>query len=508
MSGIDSSAAPWERVPERLWALSEDLMGVADMEGRLLAVNRAWSDVLGWSQDQVLANTSLALVHPDDLPLVRASLTRVGEGEISIGNEVRLRRRDGTYRCFSWRTYAGGGHVYIVGRDLTDRLKQDEALRYAQKMEAVAQLTGGVAHDFNNLLTIVRSSIEFLKRPDLPKPRRERYVGAIDEAVERATKITQQLLAFARRQRLEPQLFEVTERIAEVTELLRQIVGPGVRVESLAPEAPGYVEADISQFEIALMNLVTNARDAMGGDGVMTIRSTLVHQMQANGAQEPVTGDFVAISVCDTGAGIPPEQHAHIFEPFFTTKDVGRGAGLGLSQVYGFATQSGGGVSVRSQSGEGTEVTLYLPRSNPAARPAMASTVGDARPAQAPAQDCGVVLVVEDNDEVGRFCSGMMRDLGYSPRWARNAHEALDLLERGVSTYDLVFSDVVMPGMSGIELAKQVRSRWPRLPIVLTSGYSPVLAEQGAGGFPLLAKPYSASELQRALAAVSPGAAP
>ena len=496
MSETGAKRAPPVEVPERLWQLSADLMTVTDLQGRLLAVNGAWRRVLGWTEAELLASPVNAFVHPEDAADVTAELEKLAAGDATMKFECRLRRRDGVYRRISWRAAPAEGRIYAVGRDITERTQREEAARHTQKMEAIGQLTGGIAHDFNNLLTIVRSSIDFLKKPDLPEARRQRYVEAISEAVERATKVTNQLLAFARRQRLDPEVFDVGERIADVSELLRQLVGARIRIETIAPSEPCCVEADLCQFETALMNLAVNARDAMEDEGWLAIDARIVHQLPPIRGHAASEGEFVAVTVRDNGAGILPEQLPRVFEPFFTTKATGKGTGLGLSQVYGFVKQSGGGVDVQSEPGAGAAFTIYLPRSH--AQPGRAGGP-QARPAPAPASGLRV-LVVEDNEEVGQFCLSMLRDLGYRPVWARNAGEADAALQDEASAFDLVFSDVVMPGMGGIELAEQIRRERPGLPVLLTSGYSAILAEQGARGFPLLAKPYSAVELGKALA--------
>jgi PAS domain S-box-containing protein len=471
---------------------------VSDLEGRVLAINPAWDAVLGWKPADVLGDRGWTLLHPDDLERTHAALDQAASGIEHFNFETRLRCRDGSYRAFSWRAAPSNGRIYIVARDITERLEREEAARHAQKLEAIGQLTGGIAHDFNNLLTIIRSSLDFLKKPDLTQARRTRYVAAIDDAVERATKVTQQLLAFARRQRLDPQVFDVGERIADVSELLRQVVGPKIRIETAAPAGACHVEADLSQFETALMNLVINARDAMDGQGLLQIEAKVVNGLPAIRDHAPARGEFVSVTVRDTGVGLGPELLTRIFEPFFTTKEPGKGTGLGLSQAYGFAKQSGGTIGVQSEPEHGAAFTIYLPRSEPAAE---AETSGQVEPPPPLAAARGDrALVVEDNEEVGRFCVSLMRDMGYRPTWARNAKEALRRLDQDPAGYDLVFSDVVMPGMSGVELAEAIRQGWPGLPILLTSGYSAILAEKGSRGFPLLAKPYSAQDLQQALA--------
>jgi PAS domain S-box-containing protein len=481
---------------DRIWQLSVDLMSVSDYQGRLLAVNGAWTTTLGWTEAQLLASNVLDLAHPDDLEATRAEIARLAGGDATFRFENRVRHREGGYRHISWRASPEGGLVYAVGRDITERLRNEEALRQAHKMEAVGQLTGGVAHDFNNLLTIIRSSIDLLARPGLSQARRARYVQAISDTVDRATKVTGQLLAFARRHPLDPEVFDVKERISDVAELVRGLVGPGIQIETRAPQLPCAVEADIAQFETALVNLAVNARDAMAGAGRLTIEVDRVSHLPPVRRHPGASGDFVAVTVRDTGSGIAAEHLQSIFEPFFTTKDVGKGTGLGLSQVYGFAKQSGGEIDVESRLGGGAAFTLYLPRT--AKAPPAEAEPDEPRAAGGSAHGARV-LVVEDNLEVGAFSTGMLHDLGYRTTWVTNAQEALQRLHEETRAFDVVFSDVVMPGVSGIDLAQSIRRHYPGLPVVLTSGYSHVLAEEGRHGFALLAKPYSAESLARTL---------
>jgi PAS domain S-box-containing protein len=387
-----------------------------------------------------------------------------------------------------------------VAERTAELLKAEEALRQSQKLEAIGQLTGGVAHDFNNLLTIIKSSTDLLRRSDLPEERRKRYVNAISETVDRASKLTGQLLAFARRQALKPEIFDASDRIRVVSDMLRSVVGSRIRVDAEIVSEGCFVEADANQFETALVNFVVNARDAMEGEGTLTIRVEAHDHMPPLRGHAGAPGAFVAISIQDTGSGISPDQLSQIFEPFFTTKEVGKGTGLGLSQVYGFAKQSGGDVTVESTVGRGTTFTLYLPRVEAgvgvdASGPEIANQPEAGRGRR--------VLVVEDNVEVGRFSTQILEDLGYETTWAANGAEALTLLAS--DHFDVVFSDVVMPGMSGVELGHEIRRRWPGLPVVLTSGYSHVLAEEGRHGFELLQKPYAAEELSRVLRRVTAG---
>ncbi len=373
-----------------------------------------------------------------------------------------------------------------------------DALVQAQKMEAIGQLTGGVAHDFNNLLTIIRSSVEFLRRPNLPEERRTRYLEAVSDTVERAAKLTAQLLAFARRQALKPEVFDAGDRLAGVAAMLDSLTGTRIRIVTELPETACYVRADVSQFETALVNLAVNARDAMGGEGILTIALACNRPKPAIRGHAASQDHFVVVSVTDTGSGIAPDQLGRIFEPFFTTKEVGKGTGLGLSQVIGFAKQSGGDVDVSSVVGRGTTFILYLPHANPVTDAAKADTQPEG-PSVDDADRC--ILVVEDNVEVGRFCTQILHDLGYGTVLAQTAEAALAEIEAVPFRFDAVFSDVVMPGMGGFELAKRLRELHPELPVILTSGYSHVLAQEQAHGFELLRKPYSVGEIGKVLRA-------
>ena len=489
---------------DRLWTLSEDLLARADYQGMLSAVSPAWTRVLGWGEAELLARPYATFMHPDDMAPTLAALARMGETGLPTRFENRIATSDGGWKPIEWTVApeAEGVNFIAVGRDLSvvkareaELAAAQDALRQSQKLEAVGQLTGGVAHDFNNLLTIIKSSTDLLRRPNLAEERRRRYVDAISDTVDRASKLTGQLLAFARRQALKPEVFDVPRRVEEVADMLRTIVGSRIHISTQMHEHDCFVEADVSQFETALVNMAVNARDAMDGEGRLTVAVRSLSELPPLRGHAGGPGPFVAVSVSDTGKGIPAENLSQIFEPFFTTKEVGKGTGLGLSQVYGFVKQSGGDVSVSSETGQGATFTIYLPQVERTPEDRSVPSGGTTGLAAGRGRR---VLVVEDNVEVGRFSTQLLQDLGYVTTWAANAGEALKLLEE-VDGFDVVFSDVVMPGMGGVELGEEIRRRHPGLPVILTSGYSHVLAEEGRHGFELLHKPYAAEELSRVL---------
>jgi two-component system, NtrC family, sensor kinase len=382
-------------------------------------------------------------------------------------------------------------HLY---EEASKRMEAEEALKHGQRLEALGQLTGGVAHDFNNLLTVIRASIDLLRRPDLPEQRRLRYIEAISDAVSRAAKLTGQLLAFARRQTLKPEVFDVSQSVQMLGEMIGTLIGSRIEIVTRVPDEPCFVNADAGQFETAIINMAVNARDAMDGAGRLTIAVRRAAELPSAAAHPPNPHGYVAVAVEDSGIGISQELIGRIFEPFFTTKQVGQGTGLGLSQVFGFAKQSGGEVAVASEVGKGSTFTLYLPRAANDGQPLQLTS------ADAPVDGRGMsVLVVEDNADVGKSAADALAELGYTATLVDNATHALEELGCDAGRFDVVFTDIMMPGMTGIELAQEIRRRQLDLPIVLTSGYSQVLSQQGSYGFELLQKPYSIEQLSRVL---------
>jgi PAS domain S-box-containing protein len=483
---------------------SNQYQGLVNLRGELLYANKTAldgikarpEDVIGklmWETPWFTGTHGMGAV-------VREAFDTVLKGE-AVRMEMRLRLPIGERDFEFGMRPVLDRHGNITGAvpeavDITERRRGEEALRQSQKMEAIGQLTGGVAHDFNNLLTIIRSATDFLRRRELPEERRRRYVDAISDTVERASKLTAQLLAFARRQPLKPQIFNVGSQVEGVAQLVRPLVGGRIEIIVEIDDADCFTVADIAQFETALINLAINARDAMDSEGRLTIAVRKVQGIPHLRAQSARGGDYVAISVADTGSGIAPENIDAIFEPFFTTKEVGKGTGLGLSQAFGFAKQSEGDIAVTSAPGKGATFTIYLPQvQSPATDKEAAALTSEAATTGRGYR----VLVVEDNDDVGQFSTELLEDLGYVTRRVANANAALAILGENEFAVDLVFSDVIMPGMNGVELAGIIRERYPGLPVVLTSGYSNVLAESAHRGFELIQKPYSVESLSRIL---------
>jgi len=406
-------------------------------------------------------------------------------------------RKDGT---FFWASvvidpiYEDGQLVGFakITRDMTERReaqlrleRMQKQLAESQKLDALGQLTGGVAHDFNNLLMIISGSLHILKKGVGNDARAQRAVSAIEGATKRGAALTSQLLSFARRQSVNPQTIDVAERINAVREVLDTGVGGAVALRFDIAHTTLPVIVDIAEFETAMVNLVINARDAMPGGGTVTVGALAQASSEETGGQ-----DYVAISVKDTGEGIPPDVLDKIFDPFFTTKPVGKGTGLGLSQVHGFAHQAGGTVKVASELGKGTEVTILLPREGVLPQPnEVEARAGGGS---------GTVLLVEDNPDVASVSMSLLEQLGYTVRRVADADAALRAIEHdGV---DLVFSDIVMPGkMNGLALAHRLREIRPGLPVLLATGYSDA-AINVRGDFPILRKPYEIHELSQAIA--------
>ncbi|MBL6455053.1 PAS domain S-box protein [Belnapia sp. T6] len=493
------------RERDRIWLLSQDLMLVARFDGRVMAVNPAWSQMLGWPAEELLGTNFPDLVHPEDQEATLRECSRLANGLATLRFENRYRHHDGSWRWISWTAVPAEGMIHAVGRDVTAERSAaaalhaaEEQLRQAQKMEAVGQLTGGIAHDFNNLLTGIIGSLALLKKRVAEGRAGEagRYIDAATQSAQRAAALTQRLLAFARRQPLDPRAVDVGVLVRSMEELLRRTIGEAIRLSiSIAPGLPPTL-CDPNQLESAILNLAINARDAMPGGGSLTIKAAPV---RLDAAAEVEPGEYVALTVTDTGTGMPPAVMARAFDPFFTTKPTGQGTGLGLSMIYGFVRQSGGSIDIRSAPGEGTAVQLCLPRHAGGAMPARPAPVPGL--AGAPSAALGeTVLVVEDEPVVRAVMVEVLRDLGYQALEAGDGREALALLAEG-RRLDLLVTDVGLPGgMNGRQLAEQAREARPGLKVLFVTGYADAAGLTGevlAPGTALVTKPFEAGLLAR-----------
>jgi PAS domain S-box-containing protein len=482
-----------------------------DPEGNITNWNAGAEAIKGYAADDIIGQHFSLFYTPEDREAgapARALATALREGKFS-GEAQRVRKNGERFWASVLidpiRDDAGQLLGFAkVTRDITEKRRAEEelersreALVQAQKMEAIGRLTGGVAHDFNNLLTVIRASADFLRRPNVSEEKRARYVEAIAETAERAATLTGQLLAFARRQPLQPEIFDVCVRLRGLQRIIGSMIGSSVTIQNDLPETEHVVEADPTQFDTAVLNMVINARDAMPRGGTIRIGARIVDGVPAVRGHAAASGAFVAVDISDDGSGMSPETLQKIFEPFFTTKPVDKGTGLGLSQVYGFAKQSRGEIDAASQLDVGTTFTLYLPSAAGQVTTVAASAAQPANMSNAPRRR---VLLVEDNEGVGKFAAGLLKELGQAVTWVGDGQAALKALNNDPEGFDLVFTDVVMPGINGLELAQLIQQQRPDLQIVLTSGYSHVIAEQGAQGFPLVRKPYSIDSLLAILA--------
>ena len=489
-----------------------------DPDGRITNWNIGGERIKGYSESEIIGKHFSIFYTEED----RAR----GEPNRTITTAAR----EGRFEGEGWRVRRDGTHFWagvvvdrildrdgrLVGfakitRDLTDKKRDEEELErtraflvQSQKMEAVGQLTGGVAHDFNNLLTVIANSLDLLSRPWRNEAQKQRLIESAQRAAERGARLTQQLLAFSRRQSLRPDIHDLNKLIGGFEAVLRRACPEPIDFRLSLSEEPVAANIDAPQFETALLNLVVNARDAMPDGGTIRIATgcEAIDARRARAMADIPPGDYTTVTVADNGEGMPPDVMARAFEPFFTTKEVGRGSGLGLSQVYGFVVQSGGHVEIDSRPDAGTAVKLYLP-----ARPAPEAERA-AAPAKASVQrSTGRVLVVEDEPEVLEVTVESLRALGYEVLTAADGPSALAILRHNPAI-DILFSDVVMPrGLNGVELAREALRLRPHLRVLLASGY-PMALSGGAGAaasseeFPFIAKPYRGSDLADALRAL------
>jgi PAS domain S-box-containing protein len=466
---------------DRLWDLSEDLLVNADYEGRLLRVSPSWTALLGHDEETLLTRPYAEIVHPDDFPVVMEALLDMRATGKPVRFEDRVKAADGTWRWIAWKLAPepGGERLAGIGRDVTaeraaaeEKARLEEQLRQAQKMEAVGQLTGGLAHDFNNLLAGISGSLELMQTrmaqgrlTDL-----DRYMTAAQGASKRAAALTHRLLAFSRRQTLDPKPTNVNALVHGMEELIRRTVGPEIEVEVVGASGLWPALVDPHQLENALLNLCINARDAMPRGGRITVE-TANKWLDAYAARKHdiPSGQYLSLCVTDTGTGMSGDVIAKAFDPFFTTKPIGQGTGLGLSMIYGFAKQSGGQVRIYSEVGEGTTVCIYLPRHH--------GTGEEIDPlaalSEVPRAEQGeTVLVVDDEPTVRMLVTEVLEELGYAAIEAADSASGLKVLQSDVRV-DLLITDVGLPGgMNGRQMADAGRERRPGLKVLFITGYA------------------------------------
>ena len=497
---LERQVAERSQARGRTWQVTPDLMGALNSRGYFETSNPAWMTVLGWTPEEVASMSIWELLHPEDVERTRGgfNLTQLGQPAISFPN--RYRGKDGSYRWISWVGVPEDGLVYCTGRDITEErvaaaelLSAQEALRQAQKMEAVGQLTGGLAHDFNNLLAGISGSIEVIsalaKRGKLGDI--DRFINAAQSSTRRAAALTQRLLAFSRRQTLDPKATDVNRLVASMEDLIRRAVGPTVHLEVVGAGGLWATKVDPSQLENALLNLCINARDAMSPQGGRLTLETANKWLDEQGAKERdlAPGQYISLCVTDTGTGMEPGVIDRAFDPFFTTKPLGEGTGLGLSMVYGFARQSGGQVRIYSEIGQGTTVCLYLPR-----HLGDMEETGSIETAYSGQPGSGeTVLVVDDEPTIRMVVRELLVENGLTPLEAGDGPTALKILRSNIRI-DLVITDVGLPGgLNGRQVIDAARVIRPNLKVLFITGY----AENAAignrllePGMELLTKPF------------------
>jgi PAS domain S-box-containing protein len=469
-----------------------------DTEGRVTNWNAGAQQIKGYDEEEIVGQhfsrfyteTERASGEPQ-----RALQTALAEGKYE--REAWRVRKDGS---LFWAQVLidpifddNGQHFGFakITRDITEKKqaeedlqKAQEALFQSQKLQALGELTGGIAHDFNNLMTVISGSADFLRRNrDLPEEKKVRYLDGIIETAQRATSLTSQLLTFGRRQSIQPRVLNVSQRLELARELLQRTLGSKYAIAADVSDTSLNIEVDAAQFEAAIVNAVVNARDAMPDGGRITLAATA----ECRGEET-----MVRVSIVDTGMGMPKRVQERAFDPFFTTKEVGKGTGLGLSQIHGFAAQAGGSTEIESEEGLGTTISMLIPLSNKSAEET------EALQSQSERMPSLKILLVEDNEQVRDFAYEILRDAGCDVIKANDAAAALDKLAN--QPIDLMLTDIVMPGQSGIQLANQVRKMQPKMPIVLVTGYSDEMLDGGLD-YPFIGKPFTAAELKSAIEA-------
>jgi two-component system cell cycle sensor histidine kinase/response regulator CckA len=495
---------------------TSDLICMFDVNGKYAYVSPSYREVLGYTPELLLGESCFTLVHPEDKKAAEEALIRAAAHKGSERFEIRLKHRNGDWKVFetlgNWAYDAQGQpqHSIFISRDITERKKaedtlresqeklrlSEEQLRMSQKLEAVGQLAGGVAHDFNNLLTVISGYSELvlskLGESDENRPK----IEEVKRAAERASSLTRQLLAFSRKQVLQPKLFDLNDLVADMSKMLQRLIGENMEMTtSFGQEAP--INADPGQIEQVLMNLVVNARDAMPNGGRITVETARVEidESYASTHFNVQPGSYVMLAVSDTGKGMDAETRKHIFEPFYTTKEQGKGTGLGLSTVYGVVKQSGGTIWLYSEPGQGTVFKIYLPLANSEKSQGDTGSTRSAIP-----RGTETVLIVEDEPQIRQLAMDCLTHCGYNVLSASNGKEALGLVANAEQTIALILTDVVMPGMSGRELSERASVMQPEVKTLFMSGYTnDAVVNHGVldGGTWFIQKPFALEALAR-----------
>ena len=483
----------------RIFDTSNDLILVTDTSGNFIQVSPSVTAILGYQPSDMIGHSAVEFIHPDDLENTRSEMRAARRGQNKRNFETRYIDKEGKAVALNW-TGTWSEPVrrhFFIGRDLTEKQAAEAQLRHVQKMDAIGQLTGGVAHDFNNILTVITGTIGILEDAVAGEPQLAAIARLIDEAAERGANLTKHLLAFARKQPLQPLEVDVNSLVLEAAKLLQPTLGEHIEITPLLAEDAWTALADPSQLTTAVLNLALNARDAMPNGGKLALETSNVYldENYASMQDEVAAGNYVMIAVSDTGSGIPAALLERVFDPFFTTKEVGKGTGLGLSMVFGFVKQSGGHIKLYSEEGHGTSVKIYLPRAT-----GLNQTTAEALVSVDIEGGSEAVLVVEDDPLVRRYVMTQIESLGYTTLEAANATDALHVIDNGANI-DLLFTDVIMPGhMNGRQLVDEALKRRPGLKTLYTSGYTEnAIVHHGRldSGVLLLAKPYRKSELAR-----------
>ncbi len=484
---------------DRFFMVSPEMLCISDFEGRFQSLNRAWEKTLGFKVEELLGKLYLEFVHPEDRPATLGEAEKVRRGEETTFFENRYLSKDGSYKWLSWTAtpVVEEGLIYAAARDMTEQKQLETQLRQALRLEAVGRLAGGVAHDFNNLLNVILGYSALLLERLGSSDSLRKYADEIRKAGDRAAALTRQLLAFSRKQVLAPKVLDLNTVVTEMVKLLDRLIGEDIELLTFPDTGLGRVKADPGQIGQVIMNMAVNARDAMPRGGKLIIQTTNV-ELDENYASQHVgarPGPYVMLAVSDNGCGMDAETRARVFEPFFTTKEKGKGTGLGLSTVYGIVKQSGGHIWVYSEPERGTTFKVYLPRVEDSAPTPRAEKAWAASQ-----RGSETVLLVEDEESLRRLAREFLENKGYTVLEAGNGEEAVSACEKYERPIHLMVTDVVMPGMSGRELAACLKVPRPDMKVLYVSGYTDeAITHHGVleAGVAFLQKPFTAEDLLR-----------